>query len=429
MRPAADLRWRARSRDLPLVRRARAARARRRDAHGRAADRAVARRRSSASSGPPRTCACPKRFASEAYTLREHIGLVRGAVIAKAQGGTRRLSDRRRASARDRIESPLSTHISEVATCHRFPAPTSSPAAPRRTPPSRCAAGCARAATPRRASRSCTSPTARASTRCRWSRPTTLPNYASEVQHLTAGCAIEATGTLVPSPGKGQTFEMQAAAIARRRLGRRSRDLPAPAEAAHARVPARGRPPAAAHQRLRRGRPRAAHDRAVDPPLLPRARLPLGPHADHHRQRLRGRGRDVPRHHARPRQPAAHAGRAKSTSRRTSSAREAYLTVSGQLERRDLLPARCRKVYTFGPTFRAENSNTSRHLAEFWMIEPEMAFSDLADNVDLAEALLKRIFRDRARRARRGHGVLRRAHRQGRHRHAAGHRRHASSCA
>ena len=50
------------------------------------------------------------------------------------------------------------------------------------------------------------------------------------------------------------------------------------------------------------------------------------------------------------------------------------------------------KVYTFGPTFRAENSNTSRHLAEFWMIEPEIAFADLADNAALAEALLKYTF-------------------------------------
>jgi len=52
------------------------------------------------------------------------------------------------------------------------------------------------------------------------------------------------------------------------------------------------------------------------------------------------------------------------------------------------------KVYTFGPTFRAENSNTSRHLAEFWMVEPEMAFFELEDNMRLAEAFLKRIFRD-----------------------------------
>ena len=51
------------------------------------------------------------------------------------------------------------------------------------------------------------------------------------------------------------------------------------------------------------------------------------------------------------------------------------------------------KVYTFGPTFRAENSNTTRHLAEFWMIEPEIAFADLDDDADLAEAFLKHVFR------------------------------------
>ena len=71
--------------------------------------------------------------------------------------------------------------------------------------------------------------------------------------------------------------------------------------------------------------------------------------------------------------------------------REAFLTVSGQLNVETYCLA-LSKVYTFGPTFRAENSNTSRHLAEFWMIEPEIAFSDLADNATLAEALLKHIF-------------------------------------
>ncbi|MEX0712319.1 MAG: asparagine--tRNA ligase, partial [Pirellulales bacterium] len=73
--------------------------------------------------------------------------------------------------------------------------------------------------------------------------------------------------------------------------------------------------------------------------------------------------------------------------------RPSYLTVSGQLEA-EIFACALGKVYTFGPTFRAENSNTSRHLAEFWMVEPEMAFYELADNMDLAEAFLKRIFRD-----------------------------------
>ena len=70
-----------------------------------------------------------------------------------------------------------------------------------------------------------------------------------------------------------------------------------------------------------------------------------------------------------------------------------YLTVSGQLEV-ESYACSLGKVYTFGPTFRAENSNTSRHLAEFWMVEPEVAFNDLDDNMDLAEAFLKRIFQD-----------------------------------
>jgi asparaginyl-tRNA synthetase len=71
--------------------------------------------------------------------------------------------------------------------------------------------------------------------------------------------------------------------------------------------------------------------------------------------------------------------------------RETFLTVSGQLNVESYCLA-LSKVYTFGPTFRAENSNTSRHLAEFWMIEPEIAFADLSDDADLAEALLKYIF-------------------------------------
>jgi asparaginyl-tRNA synthetase len=72
--------------------------------------------------------------------------------------------------------------------------------------------------------------------------------------------------------------------------------------------------------------------------------------------------------------------------------RPAYLTVSGQLEA-EIFALAFSKVYTFGPTFRAENSNTPRHLAEFWMIEPEMAFYELPDNMRLAEEFLKYIIR------------------------------------
>jgi asparaginyl-tRNA synthetase len=83
---------------------------------------------------------------------------------------------------------------------------------------------------------------------------------------------------------------------------------------------------------------------------------------------------------------------ARSTSAKDFFGKEAFLTVSGQLN----VEAYClalSKVYTFGPTFRAENSNTARHLAEFWMIEPEIAFADLNDDADLAEAFLKYLFK------------------------------------
>lgn len=71
----------------------------------------------------------------------------------------------------------------------------------------------------------------------------------------------------------------------------------------------------------------------------------------------------------------------------------AYLTVSGQLNA-EIYACALSDVYTFGPTFRAENSNTSRHLAEFWMVEPEMAFADLNDDMDLAESYLKYVFKE-----------------------------------
>lgn len=72
--------------------------------------------------------------------------------------------------------------------------------------------------------------------------------------------------------------------------------------------------------------------------------------------------------------------------------KQAFLTVSGQLEA-EIMAMAFSNVYTFGPTFRAENSNTSRHLAEFWMVEPEMAFCDLLGDMELAEAFLKYVFR------------------------------------
>jgi len=70
-----------------------------------------------------------------------------------------------------------------------------------------------------------------------------------------------------------------------------------------------------------------------------------------------------------------------------------YLTVSAQLNV-EAFACSLSDVYTFGPTFRAENSHTSRHLAEFWMIEPEMAFCDLDENIEIAENYLKYVFKE-----------------------------------
>ena len=130
----------------------------------------------------------------------------------------------------------------------------------------------------------------------------------------------------------------------------------------------------------------------VDPRFLPGARLPLHPPPIITASDCEGAGQmfrvttldlaKLPRKDGRRRLPAG-----------LLRQRPTYLTVSGQLEA-EIFACASGKVYTFGPTFRAENSNTSRHLAEFWMVEPEMAFYELTDNMDLAEAFLKRIFRD-----------------------------------
>jgi asparaginyl-tRNA synthetase len=218
-----------------------------------------------------------------------------------------------------------------------------------------------------------------------------LQNYSSEVQKLTSGCAVEATGAIVPSPAKGQPFEMQAAEV--RVVGwvddpDRYPIQPKPHTMEFLREVAHLRPRTnvvAATARVRHTLAQAIHrffhERGffwVNTPIitssdaegagalfrvstLDLANLPIGPE---------GKvdfGQDF-------------------------FGREAFLTVSGQLN----VEAYClamSKVYTFGPTFRAENSNTSRHLAEFWMVEPEIAFASLKENADLAEALLKDVLK------------------------------------
>src|SRR5882762_10361721 len=220
--------------------------------------------------------------------------------------------------------------------------------------------------------------------------PNTLPNYADEIQKLTTACAIEATGTIVPSPAKGQPFEMQASAI--KVIGwvddpdtypiqPKPHTLEFLREVAHLR-PRTNVIGAATRVRhtLAQAIHRFFHENGffwVNTPII------TASDAEGAGALFRVSTLDLARL---PRDATGKVDFAKDF-----FGREAFLTVSGQLN----VEAYClalSKVYTFGPTFRAENSNTSRHLAEFWMIEPEIAFADLSDNATLAERLLKFTF-------------------------------------
>ncbi len=127
-----------------------------------------------------------------------------------------------------------------------------------------------------------------------------LPNYESEIKQLAAGCSVTVEGVVKASPAKGQATEVQADSVAVHGWAD-PETYPLQKKGPLVRVPAHHRPSAAAHQHLRRHRPRAQLRLPVDPRFLPGAGLPLRPHADHHRQRLRRGRRDVQGHHARPR--------------------------------------------------------------------------------------------------------------------------------
>ena len=219
--------------------------------------------------------------------------------------------------------------------------------------------------------------------------PSTLPNYATDVLHLTAGCAIEATGIIVPSPAKGQPFEMQASAVCvvggvddpdSYPIQPKPHTLEFLREVAHLRPRTNV---IGAVTRVRHALAQAAH-RFFDQRGFFWVNTPIitASDAEGAGELFRVSTLDLMNL---PRRPD---GRVDFSA--DFFGREAFLTVSGQLN----VEAYClamSKVYTFGPTFRAENSNTSRHLAEFWMIEPEIAFADLADDAALAEALLKHL--------------------------------------
>src|SRR6187455_3434385 len=219
--------------------------------------------------------------------------------------------------------------------------------------------------------------------------PSTLVNYSTEIQRLTAGCAVEAVGTIVPSPAKGQPFEMQASAI--RVVGWVDDPdtypiQPKPHTLEFLREVAHLRPRTnviGAATRVRHTIAQAIHRFFHEHGFL-WVNTPIITSSDAEGAGALFRVSTLDLANL-PRTPQGRIDFAQDF-----FGREAFLTVSGQLNVETYCLALA-KVYTFGPTFRAENSNTSRQLAEFWMIEPEIAFADLQADADLAESFLKYI--------------------------------------
>ena len=216
-----------------------------------------------------------------------------------------------------------------------------------------------------------------------------LPNYQEQVVGLTPGSAILVRGKLVPSKGKGQTVEAQAADV--QVMGGADAEKYPIQQKQHTfeflRTQAHLRPRTntfGAVARVRNTVCAAIHEFFQQRGFL-YVHTPIITASD-----CEGAGQmfrvttldpDNP-----PKTPTGQADFAQDFfGRRTN------LTVSGQLEA-EAYACALGRVYSFGPTFRAENSNTPRHLAEFWMVEPEMAFCDLAGDADLAEEFLKHIF-------------------------------------
>src|SRR6267142_5889256 len=224
--------------------------------------------------------------------------------------------------------------------------------------------------------------------------PAALPNYESEVRKLTSGCSVIATGTLTPSQGQGQAVEIQAESVQvvgwvadpdTYPIQPKKTSFEYLREVAHLR-PRTNTLGAVARVRhsLSMAVHRYFHEHGffwVHTPII------TASDAEGAGEMFRVSTLDLVNSGALPRTPEGRTDFAQDF-----FGKEAFLTVSGQLNVETYCCA-LSKVYTFGPTFRAENSNTSRHLAEFWMIEPELAFADLNDNASLAEALLKFTFK------------------------------------
>jgi len=221
--------------------------------------------------------------------------------------------------------------------------------------------------------------------------PNDLPNYDSEVLHLTTGCAVEASGELVESKGKGQSVELKADTLTVVGWVDDPDTYPASAkrhtfeylrEVAHLRVRTNT---FGAVARVRNTLAQAVH-RFFHERGFYWVHTPIVTASD-----CEGAGEMFRVSTLDALSPPTTPEGAVDFNE-DFFGKEAFLTVSGQLNVETYCQA-LSKVYTFGPTFRAENSNTSRHLAEFWMIEPEIAFADLEDDMQLAEDFLKHLFR------------------------------------
>ncbi|WP_286268670.1 asparagine--tRNA ligase [Thalassotalea hakodatensis] len=221
--------------------------------------------------------------------------------------------------------------------------------------------------------------------------PNNLDNYQDEVLKLTAGAAVKVTGTLVESPGEGQSFEIQATQVEVLGLVDDPDTYPMAAkrhsieflrEHAHLRPRTNiGGAVTRVRNSLAQAVHRFLHEKGymwISTPLI------TGSDCEGAGEMFRVSTLDMENL---PRTDKGDIDYAEDF-----FGKETFLTVSGQLNVETYCCA-LSKVYTFGPTFRAENSNTSRHLAEFWMVEPEIAFADLADAATLAEEMLKYVFK------------------------------------
>jgi asparaginyl-tRNA synthetase len=220
--------------------------------------------------------------------------------------------------------------------------------------------------------------------------PAALPNYDSEVKHLTAGCSVTVEGEVKASPAKGQPTEVHADRVAVH--GRADPETYKLQKKGHTfeflRTIAHLRPRTntfGAVARVRNQVSRSIHEFFQEQGFL-YVNTPIITASD-----CEGAGELFRVTTLDPANLPRQAGSVDFS--KDFFERPTYLTVSGQLQA-EIFACALGKVYTFGPTFRAENSNTTRHLAEFWMVEPEMAFYELSDNMDLAEAFIKRLVAD-----------------------------------